>query len=65
MREIALGSPYERAIAGDATTQGLAQLFQDAGATPDFTALENQQQDREFHLWQAEERRSVNNSLLP
>ncbi len=36
MREIALGSPYERAIAGDATTQGLAQLFQDAGATPDF-----------------------------
>jgi len=36
IREIALGSPYERAIAGDSQAQGLAQLFKDAGATPDF-----------------------------
>ena len=36
LREIAMGSPYERAIQGDATTQQLANLFQSAGETPDF-----------------------------
>ena len=42
MREIAMGSPYERSIQGDATTQQLANLFQAAGETPDFygSALE-------------------------
>lgn len=36
MREIAMGSPYERAVAGDSQAQGLAQLFQNATTTPDF-----------------------------
>ena len=36
VREIAMGSPYDRAVAGDSQTRGLAQLFEDAGATPDF-----------------------------
>jgi len=36
IREIAMGSPYERAVQGDAITQQLANTFQQAGATPDF-----------------------------
>lgn len=36
IREIAMGSPYERAVQGDAITQRLADTFQQAGATPDF-----------------------------
>ena len=35
VREIAMGSPYDRAVAGDSQTRGLAQLFEAAGATPD------------------------------
>lgn len=36
IREIAMGSPYERAVQGDAITQRLADTFQQAGETPDF-----------------------------
>ena len=36
IREIAMGSPYQRAIQGDAITQQLASIFQQAGETPDF-----------------------------
>lgn len=36
IREIAMGSPYERAVQGDAITQRLADTFQQAGDTPDF-----------------------------
>lgn len=36
IREIAMGSPYERAVQGDAITQQLASTFQQAGETPDF-----------------------------
>jgi hypothetical protein len=36
IREIAMGSPYERAVQGDAITQQLASTFQQAGDTPDF-----------------------------
>ena len=36
IREIAMGSPYQRAIQGDAITQQLASTFQQAGETPDF-----------------------------
>jgi hypothetical protein len=36
IREIAMGSPYERAVQGDAITRQLASTFQQAGETPDF-----------------------------
>ena len=36
IREIAMGSPYERAVQGDAITQRLADTFQQAGEPPDF-----------------------------
>ena len=36
LREIAIGSPYQRAVAGDQVTAGLFDTIGRAGATPDF-----------------------------